>query len=98
MRSIFLTVAAALYATVFAGDSNHTGCGYHRNNNPVLDLPAVPLNSVSNGKSWKMQQGDNVVYIAKVNGSPYEMGYALGQLFGYEINANMNNLLEFAKS
>jgi hypothetical protein len=29
-----------------------------------------------------MQQDTNVVYIAKVSGTAYEMGYAYGQLFG----------------
>ena len=45
-----------------------------------------------------MEQGNNVVYIAKVNGSAYEMGYAFGQLFGPQIQANMNNMLEYGKS
>jgi hypothetical protein len=44
-----------------------------------------------------MEQGTNVVYIAKVKGSAYEMGYALGQLYGKEINANMENMLIYAR-
>jgi hypothetical protein len=53
-----------------------------RNDNPVLDLPAIPLKNVTNGQSWMMQQGNNVVYIAKLKGTAYEMGYAFGQLYG----------------
>jgi hypothetical protein len=80
MRSIFLTIAAVLGTVSYA--SNHTGCSGDRNDNPVLELPAQPLKSVPNGQSWKMEQGNNVVYIARLNGSAYEMGYAFGQLYG----------------
>jgi len=48
----------------------------------VLDLPAEPLKTVQNGQSWKMQQGDNIVYITKMKGTAYEMGEAFGQLHG----------------
>ena len=42
-----------------------------------------------------MQDGNNVVYIARVNGSAYEMGYALGQVFADEISANMQNMIKY---
>jgi hypothetical protein len=42
-----------------------------------------------------IQQGNSVVYIAKVKGSPYEMGYAYGQLYGAEIAKNINNFVEY---
>jgi len=33
-----------------------------------------------------------------VKGTPYEMGYALGQLYADEINANLQNLLRYGQS
>ena len=45
-----------------------------------------------------MQQDTNVVYIAKLQGTAYEMGYAYGQLFGKEINDNFNNIRTYGKS
>lgn len=72
------------------------GCsGSSRNENPVIDLPPVPLKTVPNGQSWVIQQGNSVVYIAKVKGSPYEMGYAYGQLYGAEIAKNIDNFVEY---
>jgi len=38
-----------------------------------------------------------VVYFAKLSGSPYEMGYAYGQLYGPEIANNLNNIVIYAK-
>jgi hypothetical protein len=64
----------------------------------VLELPAQPLKQVANGQSWKMQDGNNVVYIARINGSAYEMGYAFGQLYADEIQANMLNMLDYGKT
>ena len=42
-----------------------------------------------------MQEGDNLVYIAKVSGSAYDMGYALAQLYGDLIAENMNGFYEY---
>jgi len=47
---------------------------------PVLELVPAFLKQTTNGTAWKMQQDTNVVYIAKVSGTAYEMGYAQGQL------------------
>jgi hypothetical protein len=44
-----------------------------------------------------MQEGTNVVYLARVKGTAYEMGFALGQLYGKEIAANIANLRRYVK-
>lgn len=36
-----------------------------------------------------MESGNNILYIAKVSGTSYEMGYALGELYGAEIAKNV---------
>ena len=36
-----------------------------------------------------MESGNNILYIAKVTGTSYEMGYALGELYGAEIAKNV---------
>ena len=87
MRRFLYTAAAVMFTVLCTvstslAQSVPTGCQGVRNNNPVLDLPAEPLKTVQNGQSWKMQQGDNIVYITKMKGTAYEMGEAFGQLHG----------------
>jgi hypothetical protein len=79
LASLLLATAATL---VNSKQAPPLGCTGVRNENPILVLPAQPLKTVPNGQSWVMQQGNNVVYLAKLSGSPYEMGYAYGQLYG----------------
>ena len=43
------------------------------------------MGEVTNGKRWLVKEGENFVHIAKVSGNSYEMGYALGQMFGEEL-------------
>ena len=45
-----------------------------------------------------MQQDTNVVYIARVKGSAYEMGYAYGQMFGDQVAKNLLNLQSYGRS
>ena len=80
LTSLFLA-AAAVVGTVNC-QAPPVGCTGVRNDQPILDLPAQPLKTVPNGQSWVMQEGTNVVYLAKLSGTPYEMGYAYGQLYG----------------
>ena len=40
-----------------------------------------------------MQQDTNVLYILKLSGTAYEMGYAYGELFANEINANLDAMV-----
>ena len=75
----------ALTIAGFATCQTPAGCNYKRNEAPVLDIPAVPLKTVTNGQSWIMKEDSNVVYIAKLHGTPYEMGHAFGELYGAEI-------------
>ena len=41
-----------------------------------------------------MQDGTNILYIAKVQGTAYQMGHALGELYGREIGKNLQNLYD----
>ena len=45
-----------------------------------------------------MQQDTNVVYIARVKGTAYEMGYAYGQMYGEQTQKNLENLLGYLYS
>ena len=91
------TVVIAGYATCSPTDEAPLGCGGVKNVNPVLDLPAVPLKTVSNGQSWIMQQDTNMVYIARVKGSAYEMGYAYGELFGDKLALEFQHLVDYGR-
>ena len=81
LTSLFLA-AAVVVGTVNCQAAPPVGCNGVRNESPILDLPAQPLKTVPNGQSWVMQEGTNVVSLAKLSGTPYEMGYAYGQLYG----------------
>jgi hypothetical protein len=61
---------------------SYRDCGGSKNDKPVLDLEAVPLKSVAHGDSWILQEDTNIIYVAKLSGTAYEMGYALGELYG----------------
>jgi len=69
-------IAASAAAQVY------DGCDGVSNQMPVLDIEPQLIGTVSNGQAWKMADGTNVVYIAKISGTAYEMGYAYGQLLG----------------
>jgi len=45
-----------------------------------------------------MQKDTNVVYIARVKGSAYEMGFAYGQMFGDYVAKNINNMQDYLRS
>lgn len=61
-------------------------CGGNTYNaKPVLNIEPQVIGEVKNGKAWLMKEDDSFVYIVKVSGTPYEMGYAQGQLLGKEI-------------
>ena len=79
--------------TVLAGPYECSGDA--PNESPVLEIPAVQTGEVKNGKAWLMQQGDNVLHIAKVSGSAYEMGFALGQLYGDEISESIDFMISY---
>jgi hypothetical protein len=80
MRFIKKAVTALIFTVLCTVSLAQTpvGCPGKRNESPVLDLPAQPLKTVENGQSWKMQQGDSVVYVNKLKGTAYEMGKAFG--------------------
>ena len=61
------------------------GCSGKKNMSPVLDLRPQLQKTVKNGQRWLMKEGDNFVYIAKVSGTPFEMGKAYGELFKDEL-------------
>jgi len=61
------------------------GCFGKKNMNPVLDLRPQLQKTVKNGQRWLMKEGENFVYIAKVRGTPFEMGKAYGELFKDEL-------------
>lgn len=53
------------------------------------------LQSVAHGEKYLIQNETNFVYILNLFGSPYEMGYAAGQLMGEAIKENSVNLLAY---
>ena len=68
------------------------GCDGVRNKSPVLDMPPKLLKTVKNGVKWLMKNDTNIVYIAKIKGTPYEMGKAYGELFADELKTQFGNI------
>ncbi|TNV78591.1 hypothetical protein FGO68_gene14312 [Halteria grandinella] len=72
------------------------GCNGVLNTSPTLTLTPTPLKTVSNGQSWLMDDNtSNKLYIARVSGTHYQMGHALGELYGEEIAKNIRNLVDY---
>jgi hypothetical protein len=42
-----------------------------------------------------LKEDTNVLYVARVSGTAYEMGFALGELYGPEILANMKGMEDY---
>lgn len=76
----FLSLTFISFAT-----SEEYRCKGERNNMPVLEVTPQLTGEVANGKKWLIKDGDNILYVSKVSGTPYEMGYALGQLYAHEL-------------
>lgn len=93
------SVALALLLGLVAINSTKqdaNGCRGSINNAPVLEIEPVLTGEVKNGKSWKIDDGHgNYIYVAKVSGSAYEMGYAYGQLYGQEVMNNINGMVNY---
>jgi hypothetical protein len=86
-----LTIVGITATVVSSTDTRPAGCHGQRNEAPVFEGPATPLKTVKNGESWMMKDGNDFAYIAKLRGTPFEMGYAYGQLFPDELKDQMQN-------
>jgi hypothetical protein len=58
----------------------------------VLDIPPKLLKEVPHGQKWIMDDDSNLVYIARIEGTAYEMGFAYGQLFKDELAQQLRNV------
>lgn len=61
-------------------------------------LSATPslISRVQNGEKYIWTNGTkNFVYIVKVKGTPYQMGFAYGQLMKEEVTNNIDIMLDF---
>eukprot|EP01116_Phalansterium_solitarium_P023469 TRINITY_DN8231_c0_g1_i1.p1 TRINITY_DN8231_c0_g1~~TRINITY_DN8231_c0_g1_i1.p1 ORF type:complete len:429 (+),score=169.95 TRINITY_DN8231_c0_g1_i1:93-1379(+) len=60
---------------------------------PIQDAPPTFVKSVPNGKLYTVGQGDETISLVHVFGTPYEMGYAYGQLLPKETAYLINNMV-----
>jgi exportin-7 len=65
------------------------------NLNPVQSDPPKFLKSVKNGKLYSAGNGDDLIHIVHVWGSPYEMGYAHGELMTSQAHSFMNDVWSY---
>lgn len=55
------------------------------NLNPIVDVTPVFVKEIKNAKLYTVGEGDDQIYITHLWGTPYEMGYAHGQLLPQRI-------------
>ena len=77
MRILKALTIVGIAATAVSA-TKPAGCHGERNEAPVFEGPATPLKTVKNGESWLMKDGSDFAYIAKLRGTPFEMGFAYG--------------------
>eukprot|EP00040_Diaphanoeca_grandis_P022057 m.118015 g.118015 ORF g.118015 m.118015 type:complete len:442 (+) comp28627_c0_seq1:48-1373(+) len=65
------------------------------NSNPIMTGPPVFVKSVKNGKLYTVGVGDDMVPLVHLYGTPYEMGYAHGQLLGPEVKKFVTNVMAY---
>ncbi|KAL5471501.1 hypothetical protein EMCRGX_G029624 [Ephydatia muelleri] len=62
------------------------------NTNPIQTAPPVFVRSVENGKLYTVGDADDKVPVVHVWGTPYQMGYAQGQLLSTEAQGLINDV------
>ena len=67
-------------------------CSGSLNNKPLSTADPTLIRSTTNGKLYLAGAPGSQVYIAHLYGTPYEMGYAHGQLFKQELNKIMGEV------
>lgn len=59
------------------------------NNSPIYDSPPKLVSEISNGRLETVGEGDDLIQIVHVWGTPYERGYAQGTLLKEEISTQL---------
>uniref|UniRef100_A0A7S3G4I9 Acid ceramidase-like protein n=2 Tax=Palpitomonas bilix TaxID=652834 RepID=A0A7S3G4I9_9EUKA len=68
------------------------------NNNPIFSSPPTFVTSVQNGKLYRAGDDEDVFDIVHVWGTPYEMGYAQGQLQKEKANKFITSLWAYLEA
>eukprot|EP00048_Salpingoeca_helianthica_P017759 m.238896 g.238896 ORF g.238896 m.238896 type:complete len:424 (+) comp22108_c0_seq1:142-1413(+) len=85
----FFSLAIGLFFCVLAAPAL-AQCNGTINTIPIHEADPVFVRSVSNGKLFLGGTANDTFYILHVYGTPYEMGYAHGQIFKDEIPDGLN--------
>jgi isopenicillin-N N-acyltransferase-like protein len=62
------------------------------------EKPVDEIHNTNNGYRTTIGTGDDQIIVVVVNGSPYEMGKALGQLLKNDINACLTGFLDYGRN
>jgi len=89
----YASVALLVFAIVAYGSAQMSYCNGQSNTNPIQVTTPKFVKQVTNGKLYTIGTGDDQIYLVHVWGSPYEMGYANGQLLQNEINTLVPEML-----
>jgi len=69
-----------------------------RNAHPIDEAPPVFVKSVTNGKLYTIGQGGDVKDLVHVWGSPYENGYAMGELLRSKVRRFIPEVYTYTES
>lgn len=83
----------ALLALQFCAAQLPPQCHGTPNLNAIIDVPPVFVKSVPNGKLYTAGSGDETIWLVHVYGTPYEMGYAYGQLLKDQTTAIITQMV-----
>lgn len=78
---------------ILAGLSPCCGLEIVTNTSPVYDTPPVLIAETRNGRLESVGSGEEVIQILHLWGTPYEMGYAQGQLLKEQIPDYINTVI-----
>eukprot|EP00010_Vexillifera_abyssalis_P002857 CAMPEP_0201552088 /NCGR_PEP_ID=MMETSP0173_2-20130828/13637_1 /ASSEMBLY_ACC=CAM_ASM_000268 /TAXON_ID=218659 /ORGANISM="Vexillifera sp., Strain DIVA3 564/2" /LENGTH=441 /DNA_ID=CAMNT_0047962507 /DNA_START=21 /DNA_END=1346 /DNA_ORIENTATION=+ len=85
------------FASVTIAQSSFKNCKGHVNNYPIATDEPVFVKAVENGKLY-LAGGEHVspkINVVHLWGSPYEMGYAQGQLLKEQVNGLINDAFQW---
>lgn len=91
--SAFIIVILAISALA----QNNETCQGEPNMNPPINAEPQLLQSVPHGKKYIIPYLNTSIHLGVFNGTPYQIGYANGELFKDEIKGNIDSLLQWVQ-
>ena len=96
--ALAVVLGLVLCVSAIRADAVFPGCNGQLNDLPTIEQTPQLLKKIPNAEKYIIKEGLNYVYIVKVQGSAYEMGVQLGEIFGEELKQNCEGLLAYVQN